>query len=347
MRILITGNMGYVGSVLAAYLRTKKPDAEIFGFDAGLFGHCLTDAAGLPERHVNVQYFGDVRELPAARLEKIDVVVHLAAISNDPMGNRFEAVTDEINHKASIRIAKLARDCGVRSFVFASSCSMYGAAEDGPRKETDSLRPLTAYSRSKVATEEDLAQMDLGGMVVTALRFATACGMSPRLRLDLVLNDFVACALAAEEISVLSDGSPWRPLIDVKDMSRAIEWAIQRESTNGGQLVRVNVGSDSWNYQVKELANTVADLISGSRVSINEDAPPDRRSYKVDFSLYRLLAPKHQPGVSLEQSIVELKGGLENMNFQDASFRHSQFMRLKVLESHMAKGRVDEKLRWL
>jgi nucleoside-diphosphate-sugar epimerase len=346
MKVLITGNMGYIGPVLIEHLRAQHKDIQITGFDSAFFGHCLTNTSVFPEALSSVQHFGDVREIPIHLLDGVDAVVHLAAISNDPMGNRFEAVTDAINHKASVRIAELARDQGVRNFVFVSSCSMYGSAEGGPRKETDPLNPLTAYARSKVATEEALATMDLGDMVVTALRFSTACGMSSRLRLDLVLNDFVACALVAEEITVLSDGSPWRPLIDVKDMSRAIDWAITRKTENGGQLVRVNVGSDSSNYQVKELANAVSEIIPRTKVSINKNAPLDVRSYSVDFTLYRDLAPKHQPQVTLEQSILELKAGLEGINFRDTSFRNSQFIRLKVLEKHMMEGRLDEALRW-
>ena len=346
MKILITGNMGYIGPVLAQHLRSTHAHLEIIGYDSGYFAHCLTNAPRLPEVQMTSQHFGDIRNIPASLFEGVDSVVHLAAISNDPMGNRFEGVTEAINFQASRRIAELSRDHGVKNFVFASSCSMYGSAEGGPRKETDSLNPLTAYARSKVAMEEALATMDLGDMVVTALRFATACGMSARLRLDLVLNDFVACALSSGEITVLSDGSPWRPLIDVKDMSRAIDWAISRSRENGGQLVRVNAGSNSWNYQVKDLALAVQRAIPGTSVSINKDAPPDKRSYRVDFDLYRGLAPHHQPQVTLEQSISELKAGLEGIGFADADFRNSDFMRLKMLESHMANGRLSDDLRW-
>lgn len=347
MNILITGNMGYVGPVLIRHLRARHPDARIVGFDTGYFGHCLTGASLLPEAHADAQYFGDVRKFPAELLDGVDAVVQLAAISNDPMGNRFESVTDDINHRSSVQIAELARKHGVKRYVFASSCSMYGAAEGGPRRETDALNPLTAYARSKVATERGLAAMDRGDMVVTALRFATACGMSPRLRLDLVLNDFVACALSSGEITVLSDGTPWRPLIHVADMARAIDWALQRPLSQGGDFLAVNTGSDSWNYQVRDLANAVAEAIPGTRVSINTDAPPDKRSYSVDFSLFRSLVPdEYQPRMTLAQAIDGLKAGLEGMGFRDSAFRNSQFMRLKVLESHMAQGRLGEDLNW-
>ncbi|MGA1859687.1 SDR family oxidoreductase [Azospirillum sp. 11R-A] len=347
MKILVTGNMGYVGPVLVRHLRARHPDANIIGFDSGFFGHCLTGSELLPEARLDAQYFGDVRTLPKELLQGVDAVVQLAAVSNDPMGNRFEAITDDINHRAAVRVAELARDCGVKRYVFASSCSMYGAAEGGPRKEADALNPLTAYARSKVATERGLQAMDRGDMVVTALRFATACGMSDRLRLDLVLNDFVACALATGEITVLSDGSPWRPLIHVVDMARAIDWALHRTADQGGGLLAVNTGSDQWNYQVRDLANAVAEAIPGTRVSINTDAPPDKRSYQVDFSLFRQLAADHQPQVTLAKAIAGLRDGLEGMNFRDAAFRNSQFMRLKVLERHMAEGRLGDDLNWI
>ncbi|MFN3745261.1 MAG: NAD-dependent epimerase/dehydratase family protein [Hyphomicrobiaceae bacterium] len=346
MKILITGSMGYVGSVLGRHLRATFPAAELIGYDQSFFGHCLTNASALPEVFLDRQVFGDVRDLPASLLAGVDAVVHLAAISNDPMGNKFEAATGDINQEASVRIARMAAAAGVRHFVFASSCSMYGYAEGGPRKESDPTNPLTAYARSKIGTEEGLRRLNLGAMNATCLRFATACGMSDRLRLDLVLNDFVACAVTAGEITVLSDGSPWRPLIDVEDMARAIAWAIERPASNGGQLLSVNVGSDQWNYQVRDLAAAVASAIPGTRVSINTDAPPDKRSYKVDFGLFRSLAPAHQPQVTLEQSIARLRDGLIGMGFADKEFRNSQYMRLKTLERLMACGRLGPDLRW-
>jgi nucleoside-diphosphate-sugar epimerase len=300
----------------------------------------------LPESVADTQYFGDVREFPRDILSGVDSVVHLAAVSNDPMGSRFEKVTTEINHQAAIKVAMLAAEMGVKNFVFASSCSMYGHVEGNPRQEDAPLNPLTAYARSKVAVEKDLASLCDTGMVITSFRFSTACGMSDRIRLDLVLNDFVACALASGEISVLSDGSPWRPLIDVKDMARAIAWAISRKTTNGGRYVAVNVGSDEWNYQVQDLASAVAKHVSGTRVTVNKNAPPDKRSYRVDFAKYRELAPSHQPQVSLDQSIEEIKRGLESMSFSDTNFRASQYIRLKVLESHISAGRISETLRW-
>ena len=346
MRVLITGNMGYVGPVVVGHLRRCHPDAELIGYDSGLFASCLTTNSRVPEALLDAQYFGDVRELPAERLDGVDAVVHLAAISNDPIGNRFEVVTDEINRAASLRIAGLAAAAGVRSFVYASSCSVYGATGAEARRENDALNPLTAYARSKVMTEQGLRQMDLNGMATTCLRFATACGMSDRLRLDLVLNDFVACALTSGEISVLSDGTPWRPLIDVRDMARAIEWAISR-GEGGGRMLVVNVGSDERNHQVRELAEAVAAVVPGTSVSINEAAPPDGRSYRVDFSLFSRLAPAHQPRHDLADTIAALVAGMRRIGFADADFRRSaKMIRLNALSACMEQGELDADLRW-
>lgn len=346
MKIVVFGNMGYVGPGVVEQLRASYPAATLVGFDAGYFASCLTNANYLPERKLDRQYFGDIRNVPDEVLEGADVVINLAAISNDPMGNKFEEVTLDINHKSGIKLATRARELGVKSFVFASSCSMYGAASDAPKKEDSTLNPLTAYARSKVYTERDLQPLANENFVVTCLRFATACGMSPRLRLDLVLNDFVACALTSGNISILSDGTPWRPLINVRDMAVAIDWAVSRPASNGGTFLAVNTGSTSWNYQVKELAEAVARAVPGVTVSINKDAPPDKRSYRVDFSLYKKLAPNHQPRYDLTATIEDLKQGLEAMNFRDADFRSSKLMRLKVLTSLQDSKDMDLNLAW-
>lgn len=346
MNILITGNMGYVGPVVGRHLRERYPQARLVGFDSGYFAECLTGTEEPPEALFDRQIFGDVREPSADLFAGIDAVIHLAAISNDPMGSRFEAVTDAINFRATAGIAEAAASAGVRNFVFASSCSVYGAADSAARRETDSVEPLTAYGRSKIAVERYLQDRNFERMTVTCLRFATACGMSPRLRLDLVLNDFVACALAGGKITVLSDGTPWRPLIDVNDMARAIEWAIVRSPESGGSFLAVNVGRDNHNFRVKELAQAVADEIPGTEVAINPDAPADRRSYRVDFSLFHRLAPDFAPQTTLRESIAGLRDGLTAMEFADAHFRDSAHMRLRALEAHLAAGRLTLDLRW-
>jgi len=345
VKILITGNMGYVGPEVAKYLRMRRPEAVLHGLDNAYFAHCLTGASVLPERYLDEQFYGDVRDL-RLDLKGYDAVIQLAAISNDPMGNQFETVTLDINQKTTTSIARAAAAAGVKNFVFASSCSVYGVAEGAPRKESDPLNPITAYAKSKIGAEQELSAIDTG-MVVSCLRFATACGMSDRLRLDLVLNDFVACALSRGQISVLSDGTPWRPLIDVADMARAIDWAIDRQAGTGGRYLAVNAGSDDRNYQVKDLANAVARSVPGTDVSINTSAPADSRSYKVDFGLYRSLAPDHQPVVSLAQSIENLISGLKKMGFNDAEFRSSNLMRLRVLQDHIDHRRLSKALHWI
>jgi nucleoside-diphosphate-sugar epimerase len=348
MKILITGNMGYVGPVLAAHLRKVYPEAYLVGYDTSFFGSCLNQKQQLPEGRLNAQFFGDIRHIPDSLLGGIDAIVHLAAISNDPMGVRFEGVTHEVNHTASANLARRAFECGVKRFVFASSCSIYGFAEGGPRTETNDLNPLTAYAKSKVAMEQELAKLaaSFPNAIITALRFATACGLSDRLRLDLVLNDFVASALSKNEITVLSDGSPWRPLIHVKDMARAVEWALVREAQVGSNYLAINAGSNEWNYQVKDLAQAVAAAIPGTKVSINPAAVPDKRSYRVNFDLFKKMAPLHQPIVTLAEAVEELKKGMEMMAFKDTEFRSSHFMRLKVLEEHISQGRLTEQLYW-
>jgi len=346
MKIVITGNMGYVGPAVVNQLRIAFPRAILAGFDMGYFASHLTNATVLPESKLDAQYFGDVRNFDSQILLNADVVVHLAAISNDPMGSRFEEVTLDVNHQASINIAKMAKASGVRSFVFASSCSIYGAGDDRDKLETSELNPLTAYARSKVHTERDLMPLADENFTVTCLRFATACGMSDRLRLDLVLNDFVASAVAVGKVQILSNGSPWRPLIHVKDMARAIEWAVGRKASEGGTFLAVNTGSNQWNYQVKELAQAVAKAIPGTEVSLNDAAPPDKRSYRVNFDLFKSLAPHYQPVYDLDQTINELREALLSMQFTNKDFRNSSFMRMQILSLLQESGNINDRLEW-
>jgi nucleoside-diphosphate-sugar epimerase len=346
MKILITGNMGYVGPGVVSQLRKTYPQAELIGYDTGYFANCLSNPAFLPESKLNMQIFGDVRKVDPEILNGVTSVIYLAAISNDPMGNKFESVTMDVNYKSAVEMAKMARQKGVRSFVFASSCSMYGEASEGAKVETDTLNPLTAYARSKVFAEKDLQPLAGENFTITCLRFATACGYSNRLRLDLVLNDFVAGAVTSGEITILSDGTPWRPLINVLDMAIAIEWAITRTPDAGGNFLAVNTGSNAWNYQVKDLANEVARIVPGVKVSLNPDAPPDKRSYKVNFDLYKKLAPRHQPIHDLENTIRDLKSNLEAMHFNDTNYRNSYMIRLKILNQLQENNHLNSLLSW-
>lgn len=347
MKVIITGNMGYIGPVLVKHLKSTRPGIEIIGFDMGYFANCITGIEYLPEIVIDRQVFGDIRHFPEALLEGVDAVINLAAISNDPMGKKFEEITLDVNYRACIRLAKMAKNAGVKNFVFASSCSMYGAADDFPKKEDSSLNPLTAYARSKVFSERELEPLADDDFVVTCLRFATACGFSSRLRLDLVLNDFVAGAVAEKKLTILSDGTPWRAMVHVQDMSRAMDWAIDRESTSGGKFLAVNVGTNEWNHQVKDMAEAVTKLIPGVNLSINKDAPADKRSYKVNFDLFEKLAPAYQPQFTLEKSIKDLEKGLRKMEFANTDFRNSTLIRLTVLNKFQETGMLNESLEWI
>ena len=346
MKVLITGNMGYVGPLVLRRLRESHPEATLIGYDIGYFAHCLTAATRLPESRADAQYFGDIRQVPERILQGVDGIVHLCAISNDPMGATFEKVTLDINHRASIDLAEKAKRAGVKKFVFASSCSVYGFAEGGPRREEDAINPLTAYAKSKVQTEQDLASLASENFTATCLRFATACGMSDRLRLDLVLNDFVASALVSKRINILSDGTPWRPLIHVKDMARAIDWALQREHRDGGSFLTINAGSDAWNYQVKDLAAAVAGLVPNVEISINKDAQPDKRSYRVSFDKFSKLAQGFLPMVDLGSAVKDLRDGIMAMQFRDQEFRTGEFIRLVTLKRLRESKHLTDDLVW-
>ncbi len=344
MKVLIAGNLGYVGPGLAREFRKHYPDATLIGYDIGYFSKYATSNSIFPDNALDIQYYGDIRSFPEEILDGVDTVIALAAISNDPIGNRFEAVTLDINYNSTVELAKKAKKRGVKKFIFASSCSVYGSAEDTPRTESSSLNPLTAYAKSKINTERDLEPLADGNFQITCHRFATACGMSERLRLDLVINDFVAGALTAKEITILSDGTPWRPLINVLDMARAIRWSHGRSSDNGGDFLVVNTGSNSWNYQVKELAYMVQELLPDVSVSINEDAEPDKRSYRVNFDLFEELAPDHQPLYDLKSTVSGLIEGLNAIGFADVNYRKSNLIRLNVIQQLLASGAIDQTL---
>ena len=348
MKILITGNMGYVGPVVVERLSHSFPDADLIGLDIGYFAHCLVTSNPLPDSRLSQQIFLDVRKIDETVFDGVDVIIHLAAISNDPMGNAYESLTYEINRESSFEIAEMAKRRGVKKFIFASSCSVYGYAEGGARIESDSLNPLTAYAKSKIEVEQKLEKLSSGGFNVTALRFATACGVSPRLRLDLVLNDFVASAMTHKKIDILSDGKPWRPLINVKDMARAICWAIERDQVADTDVfLAINVGSNEWNYQVSDLAEAVCEIVPLTNIFINKDAVPDKRSYKVSFDKFENMAPSHQPEMTLNETIKQLAESFEKITYRVESFRDSDiFIRLKTLNNLKDKGYLNANLEW-
>lgn len=345
MNILVTGNQGYVGSVLAPHLKQALgSSACLTGLDNGYFESDWTVPLPFEDEGISHQIKADIRDVTRSLLNGFDVVVHLAAVSNDPIGSKFEAATNAINLQATIDIAKLAKKAGVRHFVFASSCSVYGAAEGTSVAEDGCLAPQTAYARSKVSAEQELADMAGNGFQVTCLRFATACGFSPRLRLDLVINDFVASAVATGEIVLKSEGNAWRPFIAVSDMARAIEWAIVRD---GNACEIVNAGHPQLNIRISELAELVGNEIGNVTVRLDEGAQPDKRSYNVDFSRFLSLAPDHQPRESFSHIVAGLSGGLRQVGFADKEFRRGNLIRLNRLSGYLASKQISPDLRWM
>ncbi|MDY7578795.1 SDR family oxidoreductase [Herbaspirillum sp. RTI4] len=345
-RTMIVGNLGYIGPVLAQFLSKNKPDTDLIGFDNAYFSGCFINPFETTEQFLTLQIYDDVRNVKEEHLKDIDNVIYLAAISNDPMGNVYAIPTEQINELAAIQFAALAKKNGAKRFVYASSCSVYGAGGEIAKSEDSALNPLTAYAKSKINAEQQLQSFADQDFFVTCLRFATACGASPRLRLDLVLNDFVASALLKNEIEILSDGTPWRPLIDVEEMSKAILWAIERDDIKAGAYLTVNVGFDEWNYTIKDLAYAVKDVLTTTSVKINPSAAPDKRSYRVDFSLYKSLASDGKPHKSIETTISELINNINESPFRMTDFRNSHLIRLNTLNHLRQKNKLDSSLQW-
>jgi nucleoside-diphosphate-sugar epimerase len=345
MDILITGNLGYVGTELVKYLHINFHNSYLHGIDTGYFINCITSCnINSSDIILSTQKYKDIRDINKEDLQGIDSVIHLSALSNDPIGNKFEEATKKINLEASKRIADLSVESGVKNLIFASSCSVYGAGNDRPRNEADIVNPLTAYANSKISFEQYLSQNKFKSMKITALRFATACGYSDRIRLDLVLNDFVASVITTGKINILSDGTPWRPLIDVEDMCRAIHWGLVRSADP--QFLVVNVGSNDSNYQVIDLANSVKQELGGT-VEVNSFATTDKRSYKVDFSLYNQLAKGFEIKTPLKKSINNIAKAVVLIGVERLTGIHENFIRLKTLQKWINAGLIDKDLRWL
>jgi len=343
--ILITGNMGYIGPVVVSELRALYPSAYICGLDTGFFAHCLTPPTRIPEIQLNKQYFQDIRSVEPEIFTGIDTVIHLAAISNDPIGNAFSGPTEDINYFSSVSFAKAAKNARVKNFIFASSCSIYGAGGDEPKTENDKLDPLTTYAHSKVNLERELQKISDESFKVTCLRFATACGWTKRTRFDLVLNDFVLMAVKNNRIQVLSDGSPWRPLIHVKDMAAALIWAISREDKDS--FLAINAGRNDCNFQIRDLANLVAKMILNTEVQIARNAAPDKRSYRVDFSLFERMAPSNTLKFSIEDAILDLYENIKKINSDTLGLGSVlSYTRLVELKKLKENGLLDSSLLW-
>ncbi len=339
---MVIGNLGYVGCVLNKYLFEESVD--VYGVDANWFGD--DTLLNNQKKYTCSQIINDIRNnfnSDDIWSENFDAVIYLAAVSNDPMGKKFAHVTHQINAEYCIKIAKEAKNRGVKKFIFASSCSMYGIAENNFPNEESELNPMTEYAKSKVWAEDQLRSIGSDKFKVISLRFATACGSSPNLRLDLVLNDLVASAIINNHVQVLSDGTPWRPLVHVLDMSRAIRWAIDYNDDN--LFLAVNIGSKEFTYQVRDFAKIVTGCIPGSKLSIATDKAIDSRSYKVDFSLYESISGnKYYPKFNAEKTIKDLIECVRQLNIPSDFRVSSNWMRLKYLENRIKSNVLDENL---
>ncbi|WP_225652266.1 NAD-dependent epimerase/dehydratase family protein [Streptomyces pseudogriseolus] len=338
MRVLLTGHQGYLGTVMAPVLTAAGH--EVVGLDAGLFADCVLGPRPADPPGTRV----DLRDVTADHVAGVDAVIHLAALSNDPLGALAPELTYDINHHASVRLAKLARDAGVRRFLYASTCSVYGAAGgDELVAEGAPLRPVTPYAESKVRVEDDLHELADDDFSPVYMRNATAFGYSPRLRADIVLNNLVGHALLSGEVLVLSDGTPWRPLVHAEDIARAFTAALEapREAVHDRAF---NIGSETNNVTVAEIAQQVAEAVDGSKVVITGETGADPRSYRVDFSRFRAAVPGFACEWTVKRGALELADAYRAHGLTREDFEQ-RFTRLAVLRAASEAGEVDDTLR--
>lgn len=339
MRILVTGHKGYIGTVMVPML--LGAGHTVVGLDSDLFRQC-TFTPGIhdvPELRV------DVRDVQPTDLEGFEAIVHLAALSNDPLGNLNPEITYGINHAASVRLARLAKEAGVSRFLYSSSCSSYGQAGDALVDETADLQPITPYAVSKVRVEQDVTKLADATFSPTFLRNATAYGVSPRLRFDLVLNNLVAWAFATGRVHIKSDGTPWRPIVHIEDISRAFLSVLTapREVIHNQAL---NVGQTEENYRIRELAEVVQEVVPGSRIEYAEGAGPDPRCYRVDFGKIHRVLPEFKPQWNARLGAQELYAAYRSTRLTLADCEGPRFQRIDHLKLLLATGRLDATLRW-
>ena len=348
MRVLVTGHEGYIGSVMVPILQAAGH--EVVGLDTGYFsaGRFLVDPVPIPPPRGTavLAHKKDVRDVSPADLYGVEAVVHLAALCNDPLGDLNPQWTEEINHKASVQLARLAKAAGIQRFLFASSCSIYGASGgNAPLTEDAPLAPLTPYAESKIKTERDLLQLADGGFSPVILRNATAYGVSPRLRLDLVLNNLVGWAWTTGRVNVLSDGTAWRPLVHVEDIARAFA-AVLRAPRQAIHAQAFNVGADDENYQVRTLAQMVKETVPNCEVEISGKASHDPRNYRVNFNKLAQAIPSFYPKWSVRAGAWQLYLAYRATRLSREDFESRTFTRVKQLRHLLASGELDETLRW-
>jgi nucleoside-diphosphate-sugar epimerase len=338
MKVLVTGHKGYIGSVLVPMLLERGHD--VTGLDSDLFAECTYtgEPARIPE------HLGDVRDAPASVLAGKDAVIHLAGLSNDPLGDYDPSLTDDINHLASVRMARMAKQAGVPRFLFASSCSTYGASGDHFLDETARFNPVTPYGESKVNVELSVAPLADETFSPTFMRASTAYGMSPRIRFDLVLNNLVAWAYTTGEVYLKSDGSPWRPIVHVEDISAAYIAALEapRETVHRAAF---NVGSTTENYQIRDIAEMVRQVVPGSKVAFATDAAPDKRCYRVDCGLIARTLHGFKPQWTARRGTEQLYEAFQRVGLKLEDFEGERFKRIAHIKKLVGNGELGTDLR--
>jgi nucleoside-diphosphate-sugar epimerase len=339
VKVLVTGHEGYIGSVLCPLLIERGH--QVRGLDVGFF----SDYEFLPAEATIAPRRRDVRDLGARDLEGFDAVIHLAALSNDPMGQLDAGLTAAINHRGSVRLAELAREAGVSRFVFSSSCSTYGAGADHALDETAAFNPISAYAISKVASERDIAALATDDFSPTFMRNATAYGVSPRMRTDLVVNNFVGWAVTTGTIRILSDGTPWRPVVHIRDIAGAMAavLAVPRARIHN---VAFNVGRDEDNYQVRDIADVVARTVPNAKVVYAGTGEPDKRSYRVDFGKIRRELPEFTPEWNVQKGVDEIYDAFRRCALDRTLFEGRHLVRLVQLKYLLDTHQLNPELRW-